>query len=182
MLDRQVGDREEQKQLSHDLSTWDEFNEQLLRRRFSTARVANDYRRVAGGFGGVAPIDRELEWTRESIASQMRKLDSLRLQLELYASGIEENEVLGPALKLQGTKIFVVHGHDGDTKYQVVEFLEKVTGDRPVVLHEQPDSGRTIIEKFEDHASEAKFAVVLLTADDEGRAKGEPDLRKRARQ
>jgi predicted nucleotide-binding protein len=49
-------------------------------------------------------------------------------------------------------------------------------------LHEQPDSGRTIIEKFEDHASEAGFAVVLLTADDVGRARDETTLNPRARQ
>ena len=54
---------------------------------------------------------------------------------------------------------------------KVLEFLEKTTGERPVVLHEQPDSGRTIIEKFEAIAAEAGFAVVLLTADDLGRAK-----------
>src|ERR1700678_1205393 len=81
MLDLPVRNREEQKQLRHDLSTWDEFNEQLLRRRFSTPKVANGYRRVVVGFGGAAPLDKEIEWTRASISSQMRKLESIRLQL-----------------------------------------------------------------------------------------------------
>ena len=35
----------------------------------------------------------------------------------------------------------------------------------PVVLHEQPNQGRTIIEKFEEYA-QVGFAVVLLTPDD----------------
>jgi predicted nucleotide-binding protein len=78
--------------------------------------------------------------------------------------------------------VFVVHGHDGNVKYEVVRFLEEVTGERPIVLHEQPDKGRTIIEKLEDYAAMTKFAVVLLTADDEGRAKNSPELRSRSRQ
>ena len=37
----------------------------------------------------------------------------------------------------------------------------------PVVLHEQPHRGRTVIEKFEAH-SDVAFAVVLFTPDDVG--------------
>jgi predicted nucleotide-binding protein len=86
------------------------------------------------------------------------------------------------AVASQGTKVFVVHGHDGEIKLEVAELLQRITGKRPVILHEQADSGRTIIEKFEDHASEAGFAVVLLTADDVGKAKGAATLNTRARQ
>ena len=39
-----------------------------------------------------------------------------------------------------------------------------------------------VIEKFEDHASEVGFAVVLLTADDVGSAKGAASQNPRARQ
>ncbi len=38
--------------LRGDFNTWDEYNEQLLASRFSTAKVANGYRRVVVGFGG----------------------------------------------------------------------------------------------------------------------------------
>ncbi len=51
-----------------------------------------------------------------------------------------------------------------------------------MILHEQANEGRTIIEKFEDHAAEAGYAVVLLTADDVGRAAAEADEHPRARQ
>lgn len=50
-----------------------------------------------------------------------------------------------------------------------------------VILDEQDHRGRTIIEKFQDHADAAKFAVVLLTKDDVGGAQGE-EPRPRARQ
>jgi predicted nucleotide-binding protein len=51
-----------------------------------------------------------------------------------------------------------------------------------VIPHEQADSGRTIIEKFEEHASDAGFAIVLPTADDLGKAKDATRLNPRARQ
>lgn len=64
-------------------------------------------------------------------------------------------------------RIFVVHGHDGEAKEAVARFLEKL-GLEPVILHEQANQGRTIIEKFEVSSSDVAFAVVLLTPDDLG--------------
>lgn len=51
----------------------------------------------------------------------------------------------------------------------------------PVILHEQPNAGATIIEKLEAHGG-CDFAVVVLTPDDEGRLVGDERLRARARQ
>jgi predicted nucleotide-binding protein len=77
--------------------------------------------------------------------------------------------------------VFVVHGHDDGTKDSVARFLEKLNL-RPIILHEQPNEGMTIIEKFEYH-SKAGFAVVLLTSDDIGYARNKPKEKKpRARQ
>jgi hypothetical protein len=67
-------------------------------------------------------------------------------------------------------KIFIVHGHDGEAKAEVARFLEKL-GFTPIILHEQANKGRTIIEKVES-TSDVGFAVVLLTPDDEGNQKG----------
>jgi predicted nucleotide-binding protein len=79
--------------------------------------------------------------------------------------------------------IFVVHGHDDGRKETVARFLEKIAPrDKVVILHEQPNQGRAIIEKFETYAAEASYVVVLMTADDVGRAQAEKDLKPRARQ
>jgi predicted nucleotide-binding protein len=79
-------------------------------------------------------------------------------------------------------KIFLVHGHDHGNKETVARFLGKL-GLEPVILHEQPDQGRTIIEKFESHAAEANCAAVILTADDIGYSKAKPhEEENRARQ
>lgn len=63
-------------------------------------------------------------------------------------------------------KVFVVHGQDTGAREAVARFLER-TGFEPIVLHEQANQGRTIIEKFEEHSA-VGFAVVLLTPDDMG--------------
>ena len=78
-------------------------------------------------------------------------------------------------------KVFVIHGHDESARESVARLLEKAEIEF-VILHEQPNKGRTIIEKFEGN-SDVGFAIVLLTPDDLGAAKGsEPDFQPRARQ
>lgn len=64
--------------------------------------------------------------------------------------------------------IFVVHGRDHAVLHLAVRVLQQTTGREVIVLHEQANAGRTILEKFEDHAVSASYAVVLLTGDDEG--------------
>lgn len=79
-------------------------------------------------------------------------------------------------------KVFIVHGHDSLAKIEVARTLEKLKLEA-IVLHEQPNEGKTIVEKFEGNASQVGFAVVLLTPDDEGHPKNKPDSKKdRARQ
>jgi predicted nucleotide-binding protein len=78
-------------------------------------------------------------------------------------------------------KVFVVHGHDRGSKETVRRFLSQLELD-PIILHEKPNEGRTIIEKFEHHANVA-CAVVILSPDDVGWAKATPEAKEqRARQ
>jgi predicted nucleotide-binding protein len=77
-----------------------------------------------------------------------------------------------PTVVLSPNKVFVVHGHDDEAKESVARFLERL-GLETVVLNEQSNRGRTIIEKLEGHADVA-FAVVLLTPDDRGESKDKP--------
>jgi predicted nucleotide-binding protein len=66
--------------------------------------------------------------------------------------------------------IFLVHGHDRTRLAEVARFIERVTDQDVVILHEQPNTGQTLLEKFETNAARAAHAVVLLTADDVGRS------------
>lgn len=75
-------------------------------------------------------------------------------------------------------KVFIVHGHDNEARETVARFLERI-GLEAIILHEQANQGRTIIEKVVANG-DVGFAVVLLTPDDEGCAKGgKPEPRAR---
>jgi len=69
--------------------------------------------------------------------------------------------------------VFVVHGHDEALREKVARTLEKL-GLKPIILREQPNEGKTLIEKFESKA-DVGFAVVLLTPDDIGYDKNKPN-------
>ena len=77
------------------------------------------------------------------------------------------------------SKIFIVHGHDEGARQTVARFIERI-GFEAIILSEQANQGRTIIEKIEAH-DDVGFAVVLLTPDDVG-GKTADSLRPRARQ
>ncbi|MHB1544999.1 MAG: TIR domain-containing protein [Gammaproteobacteria bacterium] len=86
-----------------------------------------------------------------------------------------------PVTESNSRKVFLVHGHDIAAKELVARFLERV-GLEPIILHEQANQGRTVIEKFESYA-DVPFAVVLLTGDDVGsKAGAKAVLAPRARQ
>lgn len=68
-------------------------------------------------------------------------------------------------------KVFIVHGHDNAAKQELARVIEKI-GFEAIILHEQADGGKTIIEKIETY-SDVSFAVVLYTECDVGRAKEE---------
>ena len=94
---------------------------------------------------------------------------------------IEEDEEIDDN-KSFGNRVFIVHGHDESIIQNCARFLEKL--DLTItILREQPNKGRTIIEKFIDY-SDVGFAVVLLTGDDRGGAIDTEyeDQQRRARQ
>lgn len=61
--------------------------------------------------------------------------------------------------------VFIVHGHDNELK-QEVQILLNRAGVNSIVLHEQADKGRTIIDKLLDETKKAGYAIALLTPDD----------------
>lgn len=93
--------------------------------------------------------------------------------------GLRRSELSPP------TSAFIVHGRDPkNRRHEVARFVERCTGLRTVVIDEQRNAGRTLIEKLRDHAAIEVVAIVILTADDVGRlATSDPTAdRPRARQ
>ena len=78
-------------------------------------------------------------------------------------------------------KIFIVHGHDETLKYNMANWLRSLDLE-PIILHLTANMGiKTIIDKIKEN-SDVRCAVVLMTADDLGKAKNEESLNPRARQ
>ena len=110
-------------------------------------------------------------------------LQAAKLEVELETEASQAiADVRGIGQKEQGQLVFVVHGHDAARKHEVARVIRELTGNDPVILHEQADVGQVLIEKFEANAARAGFAVVLMTADDLGRAKADDTEAPRARQ
>jgi predicted nucleotide-binding protein len=92
-----------------------------------------------------------------------------------------------------GKSIFIVHGRDDNSKLELVRMLERLHL-KVVILSEQPEKGRTVIEKLEQETMGVGYAFIILTPDDVGmestsyeKAKNEKkrpdlDLHYRARQ
>lgn len=84
--------------------------------------------------------------------------------IELSNLSIGELEIVEGADEVMHNKVFIIHGHDEALKQEVARFIEKI-GLEAIILHEQANKGKTIIEKFED-SSDVGFAIALLTPDD----------------
>jgi predicted nucleotide-binding protein len=117
----------------------------------------------------------------ESLQTKLSRLEGLTELLETEAQ-LQSRGIIKREAEVIGHRIFLVHGHDQAALQETARFLERL-GQNVVILREQPNQGRTIIEKFEDYA-DVGFAVVLLTPDDRGGTKAQPyDAQKpRARQ
>jgi hypothetical protein len=117
----------------------------------------------------------------EQVPVYLRGRDSVDFRGSVDAGVARLAELVRGAGERNVPKVFLVHGHDNEAKQSVAEFIKQL-GLEAVVLHEQPNRGRTIIEKLEHHV-DASFAVVLLTPDDAGstqrEAKSPPQPRAR---
>src|SRR5436190_249562 len=78
--------------------------------------------------------------------------------------------------------VFIVHGRDEAAKQAVARYLERLDLE-PIILHERPNRGRSLIEKIEANSMGVGYVVVLLTPDDVGKLNDESEaLGPRARQ
>lgn len=103
-------------------------------------------------------------------------LEDIKLDETINLTGNQDNKIIN------SDNVFIVHGHNDEMKISVARTLEKLKL-KPIILHEQPSKGKTIIEKFTDN-SEVGFAIVLLSADDIAYSKSQKpeDAKFRARQ
>ncbi len=151
-------------------------------RRYSSATILHQGPVIMGRH----PLDEIMEHRKYLTAGKANAIAMLGEAIKFLEEEIEfadppAVEMAVPA-KLAGkpsNKVFIVHGHDEAARESVARFLKQ--GDlEPVILHEKANEGRMVLQKFMDSA-DVGFAVVLLTPDDFGGAKGK-EASPRARQ
>ena len=67
--------------------------------------------------------------------------------------------------KINGNTVFIIHGHDDGLKTELQLLLTRA-GVNNIVLHEQADKGRTIIDKLVQESINSNYAIALLSPDD----------------
>lgn len=119
-------------------------------------------------FGGDREEDERAADRAEDLKTQIKLIEGLIEVLETEVAPASRSEVRSSQPTAAGRNhAFLVHGHNEAALHEVARFLQQL-GLKITVLREQPNQGRTIIEKFVDLASDVGFAVVLLTPDDRG--------------
>ena len=183
----------ELKQLRHgsqEFNKWRRDTRITIKNTFvDNPNYIHDFNRIPFSLTVSSYIDRTPEWKIqqayvEGLESAASLLESMIGEIKEYwedenptptTSAIDQNG------QIDSKKVFVVHGRDNEARERVARFLEQLEL-TPVILAEQSNQGRTIIEKFERHA-QAAFAVVLLTPDDVGALESDKNnLGPRARQ
>lgn len=103
----------------------------------------------------------------------------------------EENEVeyllkpisrstLERCLGLRRLRAFIVHGRDQDAIDKIKSTLVDLNIE-PIVLMEQQNRGRTVIEKFEKVSSSCDVAIIALSPEDIGRIAIDPTSKEKMR-
>ena len=158
---------------------WSNYNKTLLSKLFTNSSVAEKY----SGFNYQRPLGsrnplvnpslkEQVDRYRERMTISVNRLEEIHNELELIP---EQNPAASSEqVATTGNEVFIVHGHDHGAKETIARAVEKL-GLKAVIFHEQPNKGRTLIEKLEELAKSASFAIVLLTPDDFGALKNRID-------
>jgi len=151
-----------------------------------------------GGFLTGVAIARKLLEKKPSLRTVMLSSDFTNAEAEAWAGAHSipfvpkhrGGEALLDALRRLGVisggrtpLAFIVHGHDSQAVLELKDYIQNTLHwQEPIVLREQINSGKTLIEKFEEFARNVDCVFVLLTPDDRTVSKGTNATKRRSRQ
>ena len=175
-------DEKERESFLAEYKCWDSYNKELISRSFDDNDSLHSYFSSYGRMGDPtkllgADIIKE---SKQQIKEKITYLNSMLLQLPLIPQAAINNDDKGVNMDEGNKNVFIVHGHDVGLKNEVARFITNM-GYEPIILHEQPNAGKTIIEKIES-LSNVCYAIILYTPCDMGASKKTKELLPRARQ
>jgi predicted nucleotide-binding protein len=191
LFNRQVTTLGLLEELQNDYSSWNRINEELIKRAFNKMdnEYSYEYESCTNGIGLMDAFSNHINTSsgEYKIKHQKDKIDACVHTLQNLVNMLpyidQDPNLKGPNIetKVHTNKCFIVHGHNEISKLEVARYVENELKKKAIILHEQPNKGKTIMEKFEAH-SDTDFAIALWTADDKGKAKADDNLNDRARQ
>jgi len=173
------------REFDNEYKVWNDYNFEFLKQSFHNPLndQMNSYNQAGHSFLGLlGEIQGNPAQTLiNTLEYKLNNLNSLLKRAGLFKSSIVTNEYAQRVTsdKPAGKEVFIVHGHDELAKVSLARFLEKLNL-KPIILHEQSNAGKTIIEKIEAYTN-VGFAVILYTECDLG-GKDIESLHPRARQ
>lgn len=95
-----------------------------------------------------------------------------RGQLEYLVRSIDQvfevranSELAIPEDSKPGAKVFITHGVAGDWR-EVQNYIERDIGISTLELAQEPNLGRTVLQKLDEESSNCSSAVIVMTGDD----------------
>lgn len=185
LFDRQIQTNDELEKLELDIRLWSDYNLELLQQVFNRSdnEYMSSYNQAGYTFmGQMGEVQNNPVQTKKNLIKY--KLDDLKTLLaksDLIKSEVKSIITTVKKTDFSKNEVFIVHGHDDLAKTKTARFIERL-GLKPIILHEQSNSGQTIIEKIEKY-SNVGYGIILYTPCDVGSVKGqEKKLNNRARQ
>jgi predicted nucleotide-binding protein len=170
--------------LRENRSKWVDFTYGILLRCFDDPAIATEFRNTQQkNTPEEKPYRDEVAILYQQIANSITSLESLFDQLDLFEQNNKPKASPIPQAdeSPETGKVFIVHGHNEAILAQAARFIQQL-GLTAIILHEQANRGKTIIEKIEEYST-VNFCIILLTGDDIGYKKSDPsNFAARARQ
>ena len=145
-------------------SRWNDRNKAIYRNSFVVPE-SYYYHEYESNIWHHYIYDDRIKIYKEDIKRLMNHMRSDIERVDLMGCDIQEVTMASMEPKKVSQEIFIVHGHNEEMKQTVARVVSQL-GLKPIILHEQPNGGKTIIEKFERNVEDINFAIILLSADD----------------
>ena len=152
--------------LQKDFRLWSDYNSELLKQSFDNPN--NEYLKEYDDRGSWIGLysdyrrdpSKAVQDSFEKVEKKLEELTMIHSKISLIKSEVPEGNTKESITEIDRNKVFIVHGHDEAAKFETARFVEKL-GFEPIILHEQVNSGQTIIEKIENNTN-VGFGIVLF--------------------
>lgn len=97
---------------------------------------------------------------------ERHKIERLKEDLE-YIFEVRTHSKLGEPVEVsKQERVFISHGSSNDWR-EVQDYIEKDLQIQTLELAQEPNRGRTILQKLDDESNRCSYAVIIMTGDDD---------------